>query len=191
MDKVPSYVTLPYVSPEVATEFQRGRNILIAEPITRDVAMRVMLLMKTMEAERSDEPIWLIIDSPGGEVQAGWTIYDAMNVSKCPVHTVCFGEAASIAAVIFANGDRGKRYMLEHSKLMIHQPWAAMNGFAMKESDLAEASADLSRTRDEIEKVLCKATGQSKATVHSACERDCRMNAIEAIDFGLADKILS
>lgn len=191
MDKVPSYVTLPYVSPAVATDFQRSRNILIAEPITKDLATRVMLLMKTMETERSDEPIWLIIDSPGGEVQAGWTIYDAMNVSRCPVHTVCFGEAASIAAVIFANGEKGRRYMLEHSKLMIHQPWASINGFAIKESDLADASADLSRTRDEIERALCKATGQSVSAIHSACDRDCKMDAMEAIDFGLADEILS
>ena len=191
MDKVPSYVTLPYVSPDVASEFQRARNILIAEPITRDIAMRVMLLIKTMETERSDEPIWMIIDSPGGEVQAGWTIYDAMNVCKCPIHTVCFGEAASIAAVIFANGDKGNRYMMPHARLMVHQPWSSINGFAVKETDLAEASADLTRTRHEIEDALSKASGRSVSLIHSTCERDYRMDAREAIDLGFADLILS
>lgn len=190
MERVPSYVSLPYVSPEVADGFQRARNILIAEPITKDLAMRVMLLIKAMENERSDEPIWLIIDSPGGEVQAGWTIYDAMDACKCPIHTVCYGEAASIAAVIFANGDKGNRYMMEHSRLMVHQPWSAIKGFAVKESDLAEASADLTRTRHEIEEALSKATGRSVALIHETCERDYRMDAKEAIDLGFADLIL-
>lgn len=191
MDHIPSYVTLPYVSPRTADEFQGGRNILIAETITRDLAMRVMLLLKQMESDDPSEPIWLIIDSPGGEVQAGWTIYDSMNLCRCPVHTVCFGEAASIAAVIFANGERGKRYMLEHAKLMVHQPWTAIHGIAMKESDLADASADLTKTRDEIESALAKASGRSMPDIHDICESDCRMDAGEAIRFGLADRILS
>jgi ATP-dependent Clp protease protease subunit len=191
METTPSYVALPYVSPKTADDFQRRRNILISEPITKDLAVRVMMLIKTMESESEDEPIWIIIDSAGGEVQAGWTIYDAMNLSRCPIYTVCFGEAASIAAVIFANGDKGHRYMLEHSKLMIHQPWAIVGGFAVKESELAYASEDLSKTRAEIEEALRKASGLSIEDVHACCNRDYRMSADEAISMGFADRILS
>lgn len=183
-------VAMPYVGERIADAFQKDRNILISEPITRELAMRVMLLLRTMEAEDEAEPIRLIIDSPGGEVQAGWIIYDSMNVCRCPIITVCYGEAASIAAVIFANGGRGRRYMLEHAKVMIHQPWSAIRGLAVKESDLADASSDLTRTRREIENAIAKASGRTLSEVHAACERDCRMDADEAISFGLADAIL-
>lgn len=191
MARVPGYVALPYVPPNVADAFQRARNILIAETITRDLAIRVMLLLREMEEDDPSAPIFMIIDSPGGDVQAGWTIYDSMNLCKCPITTVCYGEAASIAAVIFANGTKGRRLMLEHSRLMIHQPWSSVNVMAIKESDLSEASDDLTKTRNEIERALSKASGIEVGRIHEICEHDFRMDAREAIDIGLADAILS
>lgn len=190
MEQVPSYIALPYVSAKTADSFQRARNILISDTIDKDLAIRVMLLLKEMEREDPNAPIWIIVDSPGGEVQAGWTIYDAMNVCRCPINTVCYGEASSIAAVIFANGDGGHRYMTEHAKIMIHQPWTFQKGLPMKESELAEASADLSRTRAEIEDAIAKASGRTAQEVHEACEKDNRMDAKTAIEFGIADRVL-
>ena len=180
---------LPYVSPRVAESFQRRRNVLIRGFVSRDLANRLMLVLKDMEEESRDDPIWVIIDSAGGEVQAGWEIIDSMQLCAAPVHTVCYGEASSIAAVIFASGRRGHRHMLRHSRLMIHQPWTDV-GVGIRQSDLMAASADLEGTRNEIEEALSKASGLPLAKIHEMCESDYRMGADEAIRLGFADSVL-
>lgn len=182
-------VELPYVSPRVAESFQRRRNILIKGFVDRDLALRFMLVVKDMEEESRDDPIWVIIDSSGGEVQAGWEIIDSMQLCAAPVHTVCYGEASSIAAVIFASGKRGQRHMLRHARLMIHQPWTNV-GMGIRQSDLIGKADDLTDTRNEIEDALAKASGLSLSEVHHMCETDYRMNASEAIRLGFADNVL-
>ena len=166
------------------------RSILIAEPITKDTAKRVMVSLRLLENEDPSAPIWLLFDSLGGEVQAGWTIVDSIALCKCPVNAVCFGEAASIAAVTFASCKRGKRYMLAHARLMIHQPWTGLSSWPMKESDLAAASIDLTKTREEIERSLSRSSGLPLSEVHRLCERDFHMDAEEAIEYGFADAIM-
>lgn len=183
------YVALPYVSPRVAEGFQRRRNVLVSGFVDRDLALRFMMLLKEMEAESKDEPIWVIIDSAGGEVQAGWTMVDSMELCAAPIHTVCYGEASSIAAVVFASGRKGHRHMLRHARLMIHQPWASL-GAGVTQSALSDASTDLAKTRSEIEEALSRASGLSLPRVHEMCERDYRMDAREAIALGFADSVL-
>lgn len=160
-------------------------------PIDRDVAIRFMLVIKDMEAESAEEPIWVIIDSAGGEVQAGWSIIDSMALCKCPIHMVCYGEAASIAAVIFASGERGHRHMLRHARLMIHQPWAGVGGIGVRQSELERASQDLTRTRNGIEEALAKASGLPLSRIHSMCDGDYVMSAEEAVRAGFADSVLA
>lgn len=191
MERINGYFSLPYVSAETIAEFQRKRNVLIAEPITEDLAIRIMLLIKQMEDDDPDAPIWFIIDSAGGEVQAGWTIIDSMDLCKCPIHTVCFGDASSIAAVIFASGEKGRRYMLKHARLMIHQPWSTLSAWSIKEAELSDLSDDLTKTRREIEEKLADVSGRPVSYIHELCERDYRMDAKEAIDKGFADRVLS
>lgn len=183
------YVSLPYVSPEVAEGFQRRRNILVSGFVDRDLALRFMMLLKEMEAESKDEPIWVIIDSAGGEVQAGWTMVDSMGLCAAPIHTVCYGEASSIAAVVFVSGRKGHRHMLRHARIMVHQPWASVGG-AIRQSSLSEASNDLSRTREDIENALADASGLPLSKIHEMCEGDYRMDANEAVSLGFADSIL-
>lgn len=183
------FVELPYVSPRVAESFQRRRNILIKGFVDRDLAIRFMLVLKDMEEESRDDPIWVIIDSPGGEVQAGWEIVDSMQLCAAPVHTVCYGEASSIAAVIFASGKRGQRHMLRHARLMVHQPWTDV-GVGVRQSDLIGKADDLTDTRNEIEDALSKASGLPLPEVHRMCEEDYRMGAGEAIRLGFADNVL-
>lgn len=180
---------MPYVSPRVAESFQRRRNILVKGFIDRDLALRFMLVIKDMEGESKDDPIWVIIDSSGGEVQAGWEIIDSMSLCAAPVHTVCYGEASSIAAVVFASGAKGHRHMLRHARLMIHQPWTNV-GMGVRQTDLIGKTEDLTDTRDEIEGALAQASGLPLAEVHRMCETDYRMGADEAVRLGFADVIL-
>ena len=179
---------LPLVGDRVLEEFQRQRNILISGDVTHDMAMRVMLLIRDMDDGAT--PIRLIIDSPGGDVQAGWTIVDSMRLSRSPVHTVCYGEVSSIAALIFACGRRGSRMMLEHSRLMIHEPWGRLGPSAMKESDLRVASESMTETREEIERELSAVSGLPLEEVHRLCSDDMPMTAEEAVRKGFADSII-
>lgn len=163
---------------------------MIADDITQDLAMRTMVLLRQMDSDDPNEPIWILINSKGGDVQAGWTIIDSMSLTKCPVFTVCYGEAASIAALIFANGEKGHRFMLKHARIMIHQPWAFPSSWPMKESDFAVVSDDISKTRSDIESFLADVSGNSKARIHELCENDYRMDASQAISMGFADATL-
>lgn len=179
---------LPFVSESVIRDFQSARNILISGDITPEMALRVMLLIRDMDD--GDNPIWLIIDSPGGDVQSGWTIVDSMRLAKSPVNTVCYGQCASIAALIFACGRKGGRLMLKHSRFMIHQPWGTLGFAPIKESDLRISSDEMTETRNEIESELSKASGLSIEAVHRMCDDDSFMRAEQAIRYGFADGII-
>ena len=178
----------PYVSDLDMARFQSKRNILISGDISRDTAVRVMLLLERMGEESPDSPIFLVMDSPGGDVQSGWSIIDAMAICPSPVNTVCFGECSSMAAVIFSCGAKGGRMMLPHSRLMIHQPWGG--SFASKESELREASERITRTRNELERHLSESSGNPLERIHSMCESDFVMSAEEAVSLGFADSII-
>ncbi|MCR5348497.1 MAG: ATP-dependent Clp protease proteolytic subunit [Bacilli bacterium] len=180
--------SLPLLSEGLVEEFQNQRNILITGPINSDLALKVMILLRHLDNE-SHDPIYLYINSPGGSVSAGLTIVDNMRLIKSPVHTVCFGLAASMGAVIFAAGEKGHRYVLPHAEVMIHQPWSSIAD-DLKQSDLEIMSSHMRRTRERLETILAEASGKTLEQMHEACEKDNWLNAEEAIAIGLADKIL-
>ena len=134
-------------------EFQRDRNILLLGEVNEEMAIRTMLLLRKFDRDDPDEPIYLYINSPGGSVIDGLSIIDNMALIHAPVYTVVVGMAASMGAVIFSCGEKGHRYMLENSQLMIHQPWRSMQS-AMKESDMAAAAEEMTNKRRKLEKIL-------------------------------------
>lgn len=136
-----------------------------------------------------EEPITVYINSPGGQVQAGLAVYDMLQSLTCPVTYVCIGMAASMAAVIFSGGAKGNRLMLPHSKLMIHEPLLA-NGVTGNASSLQNLSKDILETRDLINGLLAKHTGKTLEEINEATSYDHVMNTEQAMEFGMADKIL-
>ena len=185
----PVNLTFPILSGEIMLEFQEQRNIVIADTITDDLALKVMLLLRRMD-QQSNDPIYLYINSGGGSVIAGLTIVDNMSLIKSPVYTVCYGIAASMAAVIFSCGQKGHRYMTAHSELMIHQPWNSASISGMKETDLVGLAEEMSNTRRKLEEILAKNSGKTLKEIHNACEKDNYLDPDEAIAMGLADKII-
>lgn len=182
-------LTLPILSGDIMKEFQDQRNIVIADTINDELALKVMLLLRHMD-NLSHDPIYLYINSGGGSVTAGLTIVDNIALIKSPVYTVCYGIAASMAAVIFSVGEKGHRYMTPHSELMIHQPWNSASISGMKETDLAGLAEEMSNTRRKLETILAKASGRSLDEMHAACEKDNYLDPDEAIAMGLADKVI-
>lgn len=134
----------------------------------------------------SSKPIKVIITSPGGSIIHGLACYDAIQTSKAPVDTYCVGTAYSMGAVLFAAGRR--RYILPHSQVMIHEPLIEINGF-QKTSSIIEQAESMKKTRDQVNKILCKHTGKTKKEMDKATSTDRFFTAEEAISFGLADEI--
>ena len=181
-------LAFPLVSTALVEEFQSERNLLICEDINDALALRIMLVLRHLDNE-SNDPIYLYINSPGGSVSAGLTIIDNMKLVKSPIYTVCYGLAASMAALIFAAGEKGHRYILPHGEVMIHQPWRQIQA-AFNQSDFEREGNRFKRLRETLEKILADASGRSLKEMHDACEHDNFLTAEEAIEMGLADIIL-
>ena len=135
-----------------------------------------------------DEPVNIYINSPGGEVNAGLMIYDAIQGSKLEINMICTGLAASMAAVLLAGGQRGSRYILRHSKVMIHEPLLA-NGVGGSATSIRKISESIIETREMINEILAKHTGKTVEEINDATSFDNYMRAEEAIAFGLCDRI--
>lgn len=166
-----------------------GRILFLTSAIDKRAMLETIAFLRKAGEENPSSPVFLVLDSSGGDVVSGWAIIDCMKLCACPVWTVCLGECDSMAAVIFANGAKGGRIMLPHAKLMIHQPWG--NGaFGIRESEMRLASEQMSKTRAIIEESLSKASGLSLDEVHSLCEKDFYMSAEESVSLGFADRIL-
>ena len=179
-----------YSTNELVNDFTKRRKVLIYGEINNKLALDVMLILSKLEQENSTEPIYLFIDSPGGSIQAGLSIIDAMNYVKPPVYTFCYSMAASMAAVILSAGE--KRYAFEHSTVMIHQPLTGL-GEVIKQSDLSDAAKKLEETRKRVEELLAKST-KGKTSIqemHKACEKDNYLTAEQALKMGLIDEIIT
>jgi ATP-dependent Clp protease protease subunit len=140
-----------------------------------------------LESENPEKDIALYINSPGGSVSAGLAVYDTMQFIKCDVSTICIGMAASMGAVLLAGGAKGKRYMLPHSRAMIHQP---SGGFQGQATDISIQAKEMLLARDGLNKILAEHTGQPIEKIQLDTERDNFMNVQEAIAYGLIDKHL-
>jgi ATP-dependent Clp protease protease subunit len=141
-----------------------------------------------LEAEDPDKDIYMYINSPGGSVTAGLAIYDTMQFVKCDVVTTAIGSAASMAAILLTAGAKGKRYALPHASVMIHQPLGGAEGQAV---EIEIRAKEIMRIRKEINGIIAKHTGQKIEKIEKDTDRDFFMNAQDALDYGLIDKIIS
>lgn len=140
-----------------------------------------------LESENPEKDISMYINSPGGSVTAGLAIYDTMQYVKCPVQTICLGQAASMGAILLAGGTKGKRYALPSSRVMIHQPWGGVQG---QESDIAIQAKEILRLKKLSIDYFAQATGKAAEQVAKDMERDFYMSAEEALAYGIVDHVM-
>jgi len=174
---------------DIFSRLLNDRIVFIGEPINDTVASLVVAQLLYLESQDPDKEISLYINSPGGSVSAGMAIYDTMNYIKCPVSTICIGMCASMAAVLLACGEKGRRIALPHSKIMIHQP--LINGhFRDQTTNLEIEAAEMERIRKMLNELLADATGKDISVIEKDTDRNNYMNAIAAKEYGLVDKVL-
>ncbi len=172
---------------DIYSRLLKERVVFIVGPVDDYMANIVVAQMLFLESENPDKDISLYINSPGGVVSAGLAIYDTMQFVKPDVSTICIGQAASMGAVLLAGGSHGKRFALPHSRMMIHQP---LGGFQGQAADMEIHAREMLYTRDRLNKILAKHTGQSVDTIKKDTDRDNFMAAADAVGYGLIDKIL-
>lgn len=165
-----------------------SRNIYIEGEINTETAVLVVKQIHLLSISDENKPINVFISSPGGEITAGMLIYDAIQDAPCPVNTICIGGAYSMGAVLATCGT-GKRYILPHSKMMLHEPLIS-SGAGGSASSVKELSESLNKTKRAINEILAKHTGQPLKVVAKAASYDHYYSAEEAVAFGLADKIV-
>ncbi len=173
---------------DVYSRLLSDRIIYLGTEIDDDVANVVVAQLLYLESDDADREIGLYINSPGGSMSAMTAIYDTMQFVRAPVATTCVGQAASAAAVLLAAGAAGKRFVLPHTRVLLHQPSTGGQGTI---SDLALQAQEVFRVRAEVEQVLSAHTGQSVERLRTDTDRDKIFTAQQAVDYGLADHIIS
>ncbi len=171
---------------DIYSRLLRERIVFLSGGIDDDVANLVVAQLLFLEAEDPKKDIFLYVNSPGGSVTAGLAIVDTMNHIKPAVATVVVGMAASMGSVILASGAKGKRFALPNAEVMIHQPWGGVQGQA---ADIEITARHILATRDRLNKILAKASGQTLAKVEKDVDRDFFMTADEAKKYGLIDTV--
>jgi ATP-dependent Clp protease protease subunit len=166
----------------------RDRIIILGTPIADEIAALMTAQLLFLESEDPDKDIYFYINSPGGSVTAGLAIYDTMQYIKPNVATLCFGQAASMGALLLAAGASGKRFALPHSRIMIHQPWGGVEGQA---SDISIHAREILRVREDLNQILSKHTGQPLTRIEQDTDRDRFMSSTEAKDYGLIDEVIT
>ena len=172
---------------DIFSRLLKDRIIFIGDEITDVTASLVVAQLLFLESEDPDKDIHIYINSPGGSVTAGMAIYDTMKYIKPDVSTICVGMAASMGAFLLAAGTKGKRYALPNAEIMIHQPLGGAKGQA---SDVKIHAEFLLKTRDKLNKILSENTGKPLEVIEKDTDRDYYMNAEEALEYGIIDKIL-
>jgi len=172
---------------DIYSRLLEDRIIFISGEINTEMANLVIAQLLFLEAKNSDKDISLYINSPGGEVDAGLAIYDTMNFIKSKVNVICVGMAASMAAVLLSSGEKGKRYALPHSRIMIHQPLGGAQGQA---SDIKIQAEQILKIKDVINDILSKNTGKPIEQIEKDTNRDYYLTPEEAVKYGLIDEVL-
>ena len=173
---------------DIYSRLLKDRLVFIVGPVEDHMANLVVAQLLFLESENPNKDIHLYINSPGGVVSAGLSIYDTMQFINCDVSTICVGQPASMGALLLAGGTNGKRFALPHSRVMVHQPSAGYQGQATDISIHAEEVLALKRRLNEI---MAKHTGQDIATIERDLERDNFMSADKAVDYGIIDTVLA
>jgi ATP-dependent Clp protease protease subunit len=172
---------------DIYSRLLKERIIFVGTAIDDDVANLVIAQILFLESEDPDKDIHLYINSPGGIVTSGLAIYDTMQYIRPKVTTLCMGQAASIAALLLAAGEKGKRYALPHSRILIHQP---MGGFQGQASDVDIQAKEILRLREELNAILVKHTHQSMEKIQTDTDRDFYMNGPQAKAYGIVDEVV-
>jgi ATP-dependent Clp protease, protease subunit len=173
---------------DIYSRLLKERVIFLVGQVEDYMANLVVAQMLFLESENPDKDIHLYINSPGGSVTAGMSIYDTMQFIKPDVSTMCIGQAASMGALLLTGGTKGKRYCLPHSRMMIHQP---LGGFQGQASDIDIHAREILLIRDKLNKVLAHHTGQPIEKVQLDTDRDNFLSAADAVNYGLIDKVLT
>ncbi len=172
---------------DIYSRLLKERLIFVVGPIDDYVANIVVAQMLFLESENPEKDIGLYINSPGGVVTSGLAIYDTMQFVKPDVSTICIGQAASMGAVLLAGGAAGKRYCLPHARMMIHQP---LGGFQGQAADMEIHAKEMLETRDRLNHILARHTGQNVEQIKQDTDRDHFMDWKEAVHYGLIDQVL-
>lgn len=173
---------------DIYSRLLKERIIFLGTPIDDTVANLMMAQLLHLESEDPDKDISIYINSPGGEITGLFAIYDTIQYIKPDVSTICIGQAASAAAVLLAAGTHGKRFVLPHSRILIHQPHGGASGQAV---DIAIQAKEITRMRELLDNILAHHTGQPVEKIAADTDRDFIMSATEAKEYGIIDEILS
>jgi ATP-dependent Clp protease, protease subunit len=190
-----------YLVPTVVESTNRGERaydlysrllkeniIFLGTPIDDGIANLICAQLLHLESENSDKDISIYINSPGGDITALFAIYDTLQFIKNEVSTICYGQAASAAAVLLAAGTKGKRLALPHSRILLHQPWGRGGGQA---TDIEIQAREIMRMKDLLNEILAEHTGQEIAKIEKDTDRDFVMTAQEALEYGIIDDVIS
>jgi ATP-dependent Clp protease protease subunit len=172
---------------DIYSRLLKERVIFIVGPVEDHMANLVVAQLLFLESENPDKDIHLYINSPGGVVTSGLSIYDTMQFIKPDVSTICVGQAASMGALLLTGGAKGKRFCLPHSRIMIHQP---LGGFQGQASDIDIHAKEILQTRERLNRILAKHTGQPMERVERDTDRDRFMSGTEGVEYGLIDGVL-
>lgn len=175
---------------DIYSRLLEDRIIFLADQVTDETASLVVAQLLYLEAKDPDKDIQLYIDSPGGSITAGMAIYDTMQYIKCDVSTICIGMAASMGAFLLAAGEKGKRFALPNSEVMIHQPLIAGGGLSGQTTDIKIYTDHLVNTKKKMNEILAERTGQTYEKLCEDTERDNFMTAQEAKEYGLIDEVI-
>ncbi len=172
---------------DIFSRLLKDRIVFLGREIDDDLANVIIAQLLFLEAEDPEKDVMLYINSPGGDVIAGLSIYDTMQLVRCDVATVCTGQAASMASFLLAAGTKGKRYALPHSSVLIHQPLAGFRGQA---TDIEIHAREILRARDTFHRLFAQHTGQPIEQIVRDTDRDNFMNAEEAKAYGIVDEVM-
>lgn len=173
---------------DIYSRLLKDRIIMLSGPIEDDMANSIVAQLLFLDAQDSTKDIYLYINSPGGVVTSGMSIYDTMNFIKSDVQTIVTGMAASMASVLVSSGTKGKRFGLPHSQVLIHQPSGGAQG---QQTEIEIAATEILKTRKMINQILADNSGQSFERIQADTERDHYLSAQEAVDYGLLDGIMT
>jgi len=173
---------------DIYSRLLKERVIFLVGPVNDQTANLVVAQLLFLESENPDKDIYLYINSPGGSVSAGLAIFDTMNFIKPDVSTLCIGMAASMGAFLLAAGEKGKRFALPNSKVMIHQPLGGTQGQA---TEIEIAAREILKTREQLNKITAERTGQPLEKINLDTERDFYLSAEETKEYGIVDQVIS
>ncbi len=172
---------------DIYSRLLKDRIIMLSGEINDAVASTIVAQLLFLDAEDPEKDIYLYINSPGGVITSGMSIYDTMNYIKADVSTICIGQAASMGAFLLSAGQKGKRYSLPNSRIMIHQPLGGAQGQA---TDIQIQAAEIQRMKDSLNAMIAEQTGQDIKTIEKDTDRDNFMSASEACSYGLIDEVI-